>query len=143
MRIYRGDGGETGNHCRKDLYLRPGSELDRARLLGWLAAVVSLLFESRHNFLYQIISISWLLMRYPMAKTTRAKLVRMYYELCILPGIAPRVIRGWADMLSRLLSNKPGFKKKLELTDLALPWQPLWRVLQKELWPKQRLHDSS
>ncbi|OBZ79732.1 Proteasome activator complex subunit 4A [Grifola frondosa] len=85
----------------------------------------------------------WLLMRYPMSKTMRAKLTRLYYELCLVPGIEPRVMRSWADMLSRLISNKPDSKRKLEATDLQLPWQPLWRVMQKELWPKKRLHDSS
>ncbi|CAA7258771.1 unnamed protein product [Cyclocybe aegerita] len=85
----------------------------------------------------------WLLMRYPMQKITRAKLVRFYYELCLLPGIEPRILRNWADMLSRLLSNKPGLRRKLEATDLELSWQPLWRNLQKELWPKSSLDDSS
>jgi proteasome activator subunit 4 len=84
--------------------------------------------------------LSWLLMRYPMAKTTRAKLVRLYYELCVLPGMEPRVIRSWADMLSRLLSSGP--KRKLQATDLELPWQPLWHILQKDLWPKKRIQDS-
>ncbi|KAF8807254.1 hypothetical protein BYT27DRAFT_7189352 [Phlegmacium glaucopus] len=85
----------------------------------------------------------WLLMRYPMQKSTRAKLVRLYYELCLVPGLEPRVLRSWADMLSRLVANKPGLKPKLEATDLILPWQPLWRVLQKELWPKTTLDDST
>ncbi|KAF9535499.1 hypothetical protein CPB83DRAFT_841859 [Crepidotus variabilis] len=85
----------------------------------------------------------WLLMRYPMQKSTRVALVHLYYELCLLPGVEPRVLRSWADMLSRLLSNKPGLKRKLESTDLELPWLPLWRVLQKELWPKSSLDESS
>ncbi|KDQ54780.1 hypothetical protein JAAARDRAFT_134622 [Jaapia argillacea MUCL 33604] len=85
----------------------------------------------------------WLLMRYPMPKSTRAKLVRLYYELCLLPGIEPRVLRSWADMASRLISNKPGSKRKLEATDLQLPWKPLWEALQKELWPKKRLLDTT
>ncbi|KAI0702440.1 ARM repeat-containing protein [Cytidiella melzeri] len=84
----------------------------------------------------------WLLMRYPMPKTTRAKLARLYYELCVLPGLEPRVIRSWADMLSRLLSNKPDQRRKLESSDLQLPWKPVWRVLQRELWPKRRVHDA-
>jgi hypothetical protein len=82
-------------------------------------------------------------MRYPMQKSTRAKLVRLYYELCLVPGIEPRVFRSWADMLSRLLANKPGIKPKLDVTDLSLPWEPLWRVLQKELCPKTTLDDST
>lgn len=94
-------------------------------------------------FQYSLPSISWLLMHYPMPKTTRAKLVQLYYELCLVPGIEPRVVRSWADMLARLISNKPDHRRKLENTDLQLDWRPLWRVLQKELWPKKRLHDVS
>ena len=86
---------------------------------------------------------SWLLMRYPMPKPTRAKLARLYYELCLVPGLEPRVTRSWADMLSRLLSSKPDQRRKLEPTDLELSWRPLWRALQKELWPRERLHDPS
>ena len=82
-------------------------------------------------------------MRYPMSKPIRAKLTRLYYELCLVPGIEPRVMRSWADMLSRLICNKPDSRRKLDTADLQLPWQPLWRVLQKELWPKKRMHDSS
>ncbi|KAG1757297.1 hypothetical protein EDB19DRAFT_1924203 [Suillus lakei] len=80
----------------------------------------------------------WLQMRYPMTTTTRAKLVRFYYELCLLPGIEVRVIRSWADMLYRLLGSK-AVKRKLEATDLELPWKPLWNVMYKELFPKNRL----
>jgi proteasome activator subunit 4 len=39
-------------------------------------------------------------MLYPMPVRIRAKLVRLYYELSILPGIEPRLIRKSADMLS-------------------------------------------
>ncbi|GLB36441.1 putative protein with domain of unknown function (DUF3437) [Lyophyllum shimeji] len=85
----------------------------------------------------------WLLMRYPMPKSTRARLARLYYELSLIPGVEPRVTRAWADMLSRLLASKPGSKRKLEPSDLQLPWQPLWRVLQKELWPMKRIQDPS
>ncbi|KAL0578024.1 Proteasome activator BLM10 [Marasmius crinis-equi] len=85
----------------------------------------------------------WLSMRYPMKKSTRAKLVRLYYELCTLPGMDPRVTRSWADMVSRLLLSKAGSKRKLESSDLELPWRPLWRALKKELWPKKRIEDTS
>ena len=52
-------------------------------------------------------------------------------------------MRSWADMLSRLICNKPDSRRKLDASDLQLPWRPLWCVLQKELWPKKRMHDSS
>jgi proteasome activator subunit 4 len=84
-----------------------------------------------------LILLSWLLMHYPMKKATRVTLVRLYYELCLVPGIEPRVLRSWADMLSRLLFNKSGLRRKLESTDLELPWKPLWRVLQKECGPRK------
>ncbi|EIN13635.1 hypothetical protein PUNSTDRAFT_94829 [Punctularia strigosozonata HHB-11173 SS5] len=86
----------------------------------------------------------WLLMRYPIPKTTRAKMVRLYYELCLLPGIEPRAIRSWADMFSRLLSsNKDSSKRKLDPADLELPWRPLWDAMQKEIWPKRKMQDST
>jgi proteasome activator subunit 4 len=78
-----------------------------------------------------------------MVKSTRAKLARLYYELSLIPGVEPRIMRGWAETLSRLLGNKPGVQRKLESSDLELPWQQLWRVLQKELWPKKRIHDKT
>lgn len=109
--------------------------------MGWNAAMVCLARLIIVPLIH--ISISWMLMRYPIPKTTRAKLVRVYYELCLVPGVEPRVLRSWADMLSRLLGNKPGLKRKLESSDLELPWQPLWRILQKELWPKTSLDETS
>jgi proteasome activator subunit 4 len=85
----------------------------------------------------------WLLMRYPVPIRIRAKLARLYYELCTLPGIEPRLIRSWADMFSRLLAGKSDTRRKLEPQDLELPWKPLWRVLQRELWIGTRFHDLS
>ncbi|VDB99350.1 unnamed protein product [Peniophora sp. CBMAI 1063] len=85
----------------------------------------------------------WLLLRYPMPKPLRAKLVRLYFELAILPGIAPRVVRGWIDIISRLLSPRSDGRRRLEIEDLRLPWRPLWRVLRREVQIKSRLHDAS
>ncbi|KIJ68675.1 hypothetical protein HYDPIDRAFT_106916 [Hydnomerulius pinastri MD-312] len=83
----------------------------------------------------------WMQMRYPMTTSTRAKLVRFYYELCLLPGLDVRVIRNWADMISRLLGKN--VKRRLESKDLQLSWRPLWRVLYKELFPKKRLTQTN
>ncbi|KZW02117.1 ARM repeat-containing protein [Exidia glandulosa HHB12029] len=85
----------------------------------------------------------WLLMRYPITRPVRAGLVKFYYQLILVPGMEPRIIRTWADMIQRLLASKPGMKRKLELTDLELPWEPLWRIMRKELWPKGRNNDAS
>ncbi|KAF8213422.1 hypothetical protein K438DRAFT_1750713 [Mycena galopus ATCC 62051] len=80
----------------------------------------------------------WLLMRYPIPKPIRAKLVRLYYELILLPGIEARTCRNWIHMFNRVLANKPGVHRKLEIADLQLPWKPLWRIVKKELWPSCR-----
>ena len=88
-------------------------------------------------------SFSWLLMKYPMPKATRAKLARLYYELCITPGIEARVVRSWTDMLNRLISTKTGVKRKLEAQDLLLPWEVLWEALKNHLWHKGKVHESS
>lgn len=73
----------------------------------------------------------------------RIKLVKLYYELILIPGMEPRLVRSWADMIVKLIANKgPGSRKKLYLSDLHLQWQPLWTLLLKELFPKKRGSDS-
>ena len=69
--------------------------------------------------------------------------MRLFYELALLPGIEPRLIRSWVDDLSRILANKGDAPRKIQPEDLQLPWRPLWRVLQKELWPKKRAYENS
>ncbi|KAN0100847.1 hypothetical protein V8E55_000831, partial [Tylopilus felleus] len=83
----------------------------------------------------------WLQLRYPMTISMRSKLVRFYYELCLIPGLDVRVLRSWADMISRLLGRTG--KRWLEPKDLHLPWRPLWQVLYKEIFPKKRLGQSN
>ena len=83
---------------------------------------------------------SWMLLRYPLSKSIRAKLVKLYFELCLVPGIDARTIRSWADMLSRIL-GKSSVKPKLSPEDLQLPWKPLWLCLKKEIWPQERTQD--
>lgn len=86
---------------------------------------------------------SWLLMHYPIPKPTRIKLLLYYYGIALLPGIEPRIIRGAVNMFSQLLTNKKGSPRMVETWDLELEWRPLWRSLQKDLWPMRRLQDSS
>jgi len=85
-----------------------------------------------------LLDYSWLLLRYPVSKSLRAKLVRLYYELALIPGIEPRISRAWVEMTRKLLAHKADGKKKLDASDLILPWKPLWRVVEKELWRKGR-----
>ncbi|KAF7320019.1 hypothetical protein MKEN_00785900 [Mycena kentingensis (nom. inval.)] len=79
---------------------------------------------------------SWMGLRYPISKPLRAKLAKFYFELILLPGIEARSVRSWVHMFNKVL--KPGVRRKLEPADLQLAWQPLWRLLKKELWPSGR-----
>ena len=76
----------------------------------------------------------WLSLRYPMTRKTRAHLAMFYYELCVLPGLDARVIDLSANMCMVLLESK----KRIDITDLVLPWKPLYQLLERELFPKQR-----
>src|ERR1700761_6160784 len=60
-----------------------------------------------------------------------------------MPAADPQLVRGWADLLQRLVGEKAGDRRKLESTDLELQWAPLWRVLQKELWSRKRNGNST
>ncbi|KAN0063131.1 Proteasome activator BLM10 [Thecaphora frezii] len=73
-------------------------------------------------------------LRYPMLRQTRARLARLYYELTVLPGLETRMVQVAAEMCMSLIENK----KKLDIKDLVLPWKPLYNLLEKELFPKQR-----
>ncbi|THH09871.1 hypothetical protein EW145_g1718 [Phellinidium pouzarii] len=86
---------------------------------------------------------TWLLMRYPISKAKRIKLLHYYYELCLVPGTEPHLIRERTKMFSALLPQKHDSMALIESQDLELDWRPLWRILKKELWPMKRLHDPS
>ncbi|HEV7737873.1 MAG TPA: hypothetical protein VGO47_10945 [Chlamydiales bacterium] len=87
---------------------------------------------------------SWLNLRYPLPKHLRISLVKLYYELILVPGMDARLVRSWADMLVKLIGSKgPGTKRKLLLNDLRLEWWPLWNVLFKDLFPKKRGAEES
>lgn len=82
-------------------------------------------------------------MRYPLPRTTRAALVKMYYELIVSPGSEPRLLRGWADMLGRLIPHKGGSRPKLLPSELQLDWKPLWLLLKKQVWASASDADDS
>ncbi|KAJ1310179.1 hypothetical protein OPQ81_006923 [Rhizoctonia solani] len=85
----------------------------------------------------------WMSLKYPMPRNLRARLAKLYYGLCILPGIEPSRYQEWADILGQLIYVKAGHKLRLELDELQLDWLPLWRRCQREIWPSQRAMDSS
>ncbi|KDQ20580.1 hypothetical protein BOTBODRAFT_169318 [Botryobasidium botryosum FD-172 SS1] len=87
----------------------------------------------------------WLLLKYPMPRHTRAKLVRFYYELALMPGAEPRLVRHWVDMIWRLLTpiNDDSRKYPINRDDLELPWEPLWKAMKKALYSKKGRRDGT
>ena len=69
-----------------------------------------------------------------MKREIRAKLAMLYFEIAVLPGMDARLVDVAASMGMALLESK----KKIDISDLQLPWRPIYAVLEKELFPKQR-----
>ncbi|UZJ50775.1 hypothetical protein CBS101457_000095 [Exobasidium rhododendri] len=73
-------------------------------------------------------------LKYPVQRATRAKLARLYYHIAVLPGMEPRISEATAKMCMSLLEGK----RRVSIADLVLPWRPLYTLLERELFPKQR-----
>lgn len=82
-------------------------------------------------------------MRYPLPAATRKALVKVYYSLAVTPGSEPRLMRGWADMLNRLIPRKSGSRPKLLASELQLDWRPLWAIIKKQVWTSASDADDS
>ncbi|KPV77183.1 uncharacterized protein RHOBADRAFT_25084 [Rhodotorula graminis WP1] len=76
----------------------------------------------------------WLSLKYPIKRELRAKLARLYFELSVLPGLDARLVDIAVNQAIVLLEPK----KKIDISDLQLPWRPVYAILEKELFPKQR-----
>jgi proteasome activator subunit 4 len=82
-------------------------------------------------------------MRYPLPRATRAALAKIYYQLIVSPGSEPRLLRGWVDMLGRLIPRKSGSRPKLTPNELELDWRSLWIILKKQVWASASDADDS
>ncbi|BGP18854.1 hypothetical protein JCM10213_003509 [Rhodosporidiobolus nylandii] len=76
----------------------------------------------------------WISLKYPMRRDLRARLARLYFEISVLPGMDARLVDIAVNQAITLLEPK----KRIDITDLQLPWRPLYDLLEKELFPKQR-----
>ena len=81
-------------------------------------------------------------MKYPVPKDSRVKLLKYYYELCIVPTES-HVVNERVKMFSALLPHKYDSVMSLDTKDIVLDWRPLWRILKKELWPTTSIADPS
>ena len=64
-----------------------------------------------------------------MKREVRAKLAKLYFELAVLPGMDARLVEIAANMTMSLIEHK----KRIDISDLQLPWRPIYQLLEKEL----------
>ncbi|KAG1716353.1 hypothetical protein ID866_837 [Astraeus odoratus] len=76
----------------------------------------------------------WNMLKYPIPKEKRILLAKLYFQICVTPGMSTQVIAVCADGLSNLTRSK----KKLSLEDMRLPWRPLYDILHKDLFLTRR-----
>ncbi|EJD55475.1 hypothetical protein AURDEDRAFT_109790 [Auricularia subglabra TFB-10046 SS5] len=81
----------------------------------------------------------WLMLKYPMPKEKRIRLARLYFELCVTPGLPTHILATCCEGLSVLTRSK----KKLSVKDLRLSWKPVYRILSKDLFLSRRQFEIS
>ena len=91
---------------------------------------------SQHTLHLLIIlwSYSWIMLKYPMPKEKRAALVRIYFEVAVLPSMPPSTVNTAVEGLAYLVRSK----KKLSIDNLRLPWKPVYKMLSRELFLSRR-----
>ena len=77
---------------------------------------------------------SWSMLKYPIPKEKRIRLVKLYYELSVLPGMPSSIMSVAAEGLNDLTRSK----KKLSVRDMRLPWKPVYDILNKDLFLARR-----
>ncbi|TBU39582.1 hypothetical protein BD309DRAFT_1022044 [Dichomitus squalens] len=80
----------------------------------------------------------WCMLKYPIPKEKRVALIKIYYHVCTTPGMPNHIVAASSDALQVLSRSK----KKLSIDDLRLPWQPVYRILSKDLFLTRR-HQTS
>lgn len=75
---------------------------------------------------------SWLTLKFDPTKEQRIKLIQLYYELALAPGVEPSVAERFASMFMMLTKKKHYLKPRKELT---LDWRPLFRELKVFVLP--------
>lgn len=77
---------------------------------------------------------SWLSLKFDPTKEQRIKLIKLYYELSLAPGIEPGVAERFASMFMMLTKKKHYLKPRKEL---ILDWRPLFRELKIFVLPQE------
>ncbi|KAI9814616.1 MAG: hypothetical protein M1827_003172 [Pycnora praestabilis] len=77
---------------------------------------------------------SWLGLKFDPTRDTRVKLVRLYYELSLAPGIDPSTAERFASMFMVLTKRKHYLRPG---RDLILDWRPLYKELKVFVLPSE------
>ncbi|KAI9838315.1 MAG: hypothetical protein M1819_005583 [Sarea resinae] len=77
---------------------------------------------------------SWLGLKFDPSTAIRVKLVRLYYELALAPGIDPSVSERFASMFMVLTKRKHYLRPG---KDLLLDWKPLFKELKVFVLPSE------
>ncbi|KAG9300251.1 hypothetical protein G9A89_011324 [Geosiphon pyriformis] len=76
----------------------------------------------------------YLELQHPLTRETRALLARIMFELATTSGINPSCVESYANICMRLLKKKD----KIGPEDLVLPWKPLFDIIDRTFFPKNR-----
>ncbi|KAH6662387.1 hypothetical protein F5X68DRAFT_218527 [Plectosphaerella plurivora] len=83
----------------------------------------------------------WLNLKFEMTRELRSTLARLFYHLCLAPGLEPASADRFLKMLV-LLTRKFHYLKPVD--DLILDWRPLWREVKALVLPGEvAAHQSS
>ena len=80
---------------------------------------------------------SWSMLKYPIPKEKRIALVKLYFEVAVMPGISSNNLAIASEALNYLTRSK----NKLSIKDLRLPWKPIYKLLSKELFLPRRKYE--
>ncbi|OAK96247.1 hypothetical protein IQ06DRAFT_282835 [Phaeosphaeriaceae sp. SRC1lsM3a] len=76
----------------------------------------------------------WITLKFDLPRSMRVKLVYLYYELALAPGLDPLVAERFASMFMVLTKRKHYLRFK---KDLVLDWRPLFRELKFFVLPTE------
>ena len=77
------------------------------------------------------------MLKYPIPKEKRIALIKIYFHVCTTPGMPNHIVAACVDSLQALSRSK----KKLSIDDLRLPWQPVYKILSKDLFLTRRQYE--
>ncbi|KAG0225196.1 hypothetical protein B0O80DRAFT_458867 [Mortierella sp. GBAus27b] len=73
-------------------------------------------------------------LKYKLPKDTRIALAKVFWELTLAPGMDATMIELWCQYCARLIKKKDLIGPK----DLTLPWRPIYDLLERALFIKNR-----